>query len=83
MDLSPSATTRAAEAGEGEGAAVAEADVVMATMGGRRQLEKTPSGYDITIGLEDERGQHAPVDIDEADDVITNECSDREYGVGC
>lgn len=81
MDLSSSATARVAEAGEGEGAAAA--DVVMATVGGRRQLEKTLSGYDITIGLEDERGQHAPVDIDEADDVITNECSDRECGVGC
>lgn len=53
-----------------------------AIMPERRPLEKTLSGYDITIGLEDERGQLAPVDIDEADDVIKDNYVDSKQSDG-
>lgn len=40
---------------------------------GGSKLEHTPSGVDIMIGLEDEAGSAAPVEIDEADDIIRKE----------
>lgn len=49
--------------------------MAMTAISERRPLEKTLSGFDIMIGLEDERGQLAPIDIDEADDVITDDYS--------